>query len=148
MKLLRLILRRIKKSTKYQFIECDLTDSILIKNQINALPKVVIHCAGLAHQKVGAYDRKAYLKVNSELTENLATLTMKNNHLHFIFLSTISVYGEKDLIQPVPENSKYNPSSDYAFSKLDAEKRLIALYEKGLIETVFSRKTITNKSII
>ncbi|MBN1906089.1 MAG: hypothetical protein JW927_13435, partial [Deltaproteobacteria bacterium] len=46
---------------------------------------------------------------------------------------TISVYGETDLVQPVSENSTYNPSSDYAFSKLDAERRLIALYEKGLI---------------
>ena len=36
-------------------------------------------------------------------------------------------------MQPVSEDSLSNPSSDYAFSKLDAEKRLIALYEKGII---------------
>ncbi|BBO87642.1 NAD-dependent epimerase/dehydratase family protein [Desulfosarcina ovata] len=96
-------------------------------------PDIVIHCAGIAHQKVGSVDKTAYMHVNSEATKKIASLAAVNNNLHFIFLSTISVYGETDLIQPVCEDSKYNPSSDYALSKLDAEYRLIDLYEKGLI---------------
>ena len=128
------IKKDINFSGKYQFFECDLVDSSQLKNQINILPKTVIHCAGLAHQKVGTFDREDYVKVNSYATENLAQVTANcNNMLHFIFFSTISVYGETDLVQPVSENSAYNPSSDYAFSKLDAEKRLIDLYEKGVI---------------
>jgi len=45
--------------------------------------------------------------------------------VHFIFLSSISVYGEDNLKDSVSEESECNPSSDYAQSKLDAEKRLI-----------------------
>jgi nucleoside-diphosphate-sugar epimerase len=97
-------------------------------------PDVVVHCAGLAHQKVGTYDKADYIKNNSVSTENLAkNLALKNKNLHFVFLSSISVYGEKNLVQPVSEDSTFNPSSDYAFSKLDAERRLINLYEKGLL---------------
>ena len=96
-------------------------------------PDIVIHCAGIAHQKVGSVDKAVYMRVNSEATKNIATLAAVNNKLHFIFLSTISVYGETDLTQPVSEDSIYNPSSDYALSKLDAEYQLINLYKKGLI---------------
>ena len=120
-------------SGKYHFVECNLTDSTPLKNQINIFPETVIHCAGLAHQKVGTFNRNDYIKINSEATENLAKLASSNNKLHFIFFSTISVYGETDLDQPVSENAEYNPSSDYAYSKLDAERRLIKLYEGGAL---------------
>ena len=96
-------------------------------------PDSVVHCAGIAHQKLGAVDEATYMKVNSKATENLARSAAAANHdLHFIFLSSISVYGEYGLDIPVSEEHKYSPSSDYAVSKLDAEKRLIKLYEEGL----------------
>ncbi len=91
-------------------------------------PDVVIHCAGIAHQKIGAIDLATYMQVNSEATENLAKAASKSNPAgHFVFLSSVSVYGEKNLTIPVSEGSKCQPSSDYAFSKLEAEKRLKAL---------------------
>ena len=59
---------------------------------------IIIHCAGIAHQKIGSVDRKTYLKVNSEASENLAKTAARNNpQLLFVFLSTISVYGENPL---------------------------------------------------
>jgi len=33
-------------------------------------PDVVIHCAGIAHQKIGAVDSATYMRVNSKATEN------------------------------------------------------------------------------
>ena len=132
------------------------------------IPDVIIHCAGIAHQKMGSVDRETYIKVNSEATENLAEVAARNNpQLLFVFLSTISVYGEGPPISPqitqipqmgagispvssiepsdeaqvgnnngISEDADCNPSSDYAFSKLDAEKRLIALCEKGLLHNL------------
>ena len=114
-------------------------------------PDVIIHCAGIAHQKIGSVDRETYIEVNSEATENLAMAAVGTNpELLFLFLSTISVYGEdpkgisrKDAKAQrrlndngVGEDAECNPSSDYAFSKLDAEKRLIALCEKGLLHNL------------
>ena len=121
-------------SNTFKSILIDLTDSDQLKSHLNQPPKIIIHCAGIAHQKIGAVDAATYMSVNSEATENLAeTAATKNPDLHFIFLSTISVYGETDLIQPVSEDAQYKPSSDYAFSKLNAEKGLIKLYEKGVL---------------
>ena len=53
--------------------QADLTDF----NSANAIcekysPDVVIHCAGIAHQKIGAVSFDTYMRVNSEATENLA----------------------------------------------------------------------------
>ena len=42
-------------------------------------PDVVIHCAGIAHQKIGAVDSATYTRVNSEVTENLANAGAKTN---------------------------------------------------------------------
>ncbi|NQT55360.1 MAG: NAD-dependent epimerase/dehydratase family protein, partial [Desulfobacteraceae bacterium] len=56
-------------------------------------PDVVIHCAGIAHQKIGAVDSATYMRVNSAATENLAKAAAKSNPgVCFIFFSSVSVY--------------------------------------------------------
>lgn len=121
------------ENKKINWERADLTDinvvAIICKKYF---PDMVIHCAGIAHQKMGAVDAATYMRVNSEATENLARSAAGNPDLHFIFLSTTAVYGENHIVQPVPEDAVCSPSSDYAMSKLDAEKRLIRLYEEGL----------------
>jgi len=128
-------------------------------------PDVVIHCAGIAHQKIGAVDSATYMRVNSEVTENLAKAAAERNPgVCFIFLSSVSVYGEGPQItqnekdtshkgdpqitqitrikstktnnNAVDEDGECWPSSDYAISKLDAEKRLIALSDGGTIHNL------------
>jgi len=97
-------------------------------------PDAVIHCAGIAHQKFGNVDAASYMRVNSQATENLARAASSfNRDLHFIFLSSVSIYGEKQNERPIGEDEACSPSSDYAFSKLDAEKRLKRLYEEGAL---------------
>ena len=74
----------------------DLTDQDLVASLCEKhSPDVVIHCAGIAHQKIGTIDSAAYMRVNSEATENLARRASEANpDVSFIFLSSISVYGE------------------------------------------------------
>ena len=56
---------------------------------------MVIHCAGIAHQKIKAVDAVTYMRVNSEATENLAKAVAEcNPGVCFIFFSSVSVYGE------------------------------------------------------
>ena len=127
--------------------EADLTNCNLIDNICEKYtPDVVIHCAGIAHQKIGAVDAATYMRVNSEATENLAKAASKNNPgVCFIFLSSVSVYGEDPPIMQrkqvitnntVDEDVDCHPSSDYACSKLDAEKCLIALADDGRIRNL------------
>jgi len=117
----------------------DLTDL----NSLTAMckqysPELIIHCAGIAHQKIGAVDFATYKRINSEATENLAKAAAKiNPGVVFIFLSSVSVYGEGNLSIPVSEESECHPSSDYAASKRDAERRLIELSDKGIIHNLF-----------
>lgn len=100
-------------------------------------PDVVIHCSGIAHQKIGAADSATYMRVNSEATQNLAKVAATGNpDVCFVFLSSVSVYGEENFNGPVSENSQYSPSSDYAVSKLDAEMRLIALSDEKIIHNL------------
>ena len=100
-------------------------------------PDVVIHCAGLAHQKIGNTDFCTYMRVNSEATENLAKEASKSkSDVCFIFLSSVSVYGEENLHTPVSEDDICKPSGDYAESKLDAERRLLTLYDRGIIHNL------------
>jgi nucleoside-diphosphate-sugar epimerase len=97
-------------------------------------PDVIIHCAGLAHQKAGTVNPEDYIRINSRAAEGLARLVAENNpEAWFIFLSSISVYGEDTLNIPVTEDSPCYPSSDYAVSKYDAEKRLLELCRKNLL---------------
>ena len=132
--------------------QADLTDL----NSVAAIcrkhsPDVVIHCAGIAHQKIGGVDSATYMQVNSEATENLAKVAAKSNpDVGFIFLSSVSVYGESPQTasrkgakalkgknnKGVDEGGECWPSSDYAVSKLDAERRLRALYGEGKLHNL------------
>ena len=130
----------------------DLTDSDSVAAICEKyFPDVVIHCAGIAHQKIGTVDSATYMRVNSEATENIAKAAAKSNpDVRFIFLSSVSVYGEglqmtsrkgakaqkrKDN-NGIGEDGECRPSSDYAVSKLDAERRLIALSDKGTLNSL------------
>lgn len=97
-------------------------------------PDVVVHCAGIAHQKIGSVDSASYMRVNSEATETLARAASRiNPGVRFIFFSSVSVYGEDNLSVPVSEQEPCHPSSDYAASKWDAEQKLVDLVDKGVL---------------
>lgn len=123
-------------SKKNIHVKGDITDHCFLEKVCDKYrPDFVIHCAGIAHQKTGSIELGEYLRVNSYASEALAKASAAANpETVFIFLSSISVYGEKNLICPVRENSRCKPSSDYACSKLDAEKRLARLFNKGCLK--------------
>lgn len=116
----------------------DLADGDFISGVIeHYLPDVIIHCAGIAHQKAGSVDLDTYMRINSVATEHLAKVAARvNPSVRFIFLSSVSVYGEDYTDRPITENSHCNPSSDYACSKLDAERRLASLHDSGVLHNL------------
>jgi nucleoside-diphosphate-sugar epimerase len=93
------------------------------------------------------------MRVNSEATENIAKAAAKSNSdVRFVFLSSVSVYGEGPQMisrkgakaqkrknssnEGISEGGECRPSSDYAVSKLDAERRLIDLFNEGIINNL------------
>ncbi len=84
---------------------------------------VVVHLAALVHQMKGAPEEE-YFKVNTEKTIILAKRAKECGAKHFIFMSTVKVYGEKTASKPFNEDSPCYPEDAYGQSKLLAEKKL------------------------
>lgn len=86
----------------------------------------VLHLAALVHQMNGA-PREKYFEVNTELTRKIAEVAKKNNVKHFVFYSTVAVYGTHGSLNEkliLTKESKVNPKTPYAQSKWKAEKIL------------------------
>lgn len=83
----------------------------------------IIHLAALVHQMKGAPEAE-YFRINTEKTILLAKKAKESGVKHFIFMSTIKVYGEKTLDKPFNENSLCHPEDAYGESKLTAEMLL------------------------
>ena len=67
-------------------------------------------------------------QVNHWGTANLVSAVEDSDVKHFIYLSSISVFGNND--QQVDENTLVNPDSSYGISKYQAEKHVQRLVNK------------------
>ena len=96
---------------------------------------IVLHLAGKAHQ-MQYVDNQLYFDINFKLTKELA-ITAKNSGVsHFIFVSTIKVYGEHDE-GPYSEVSATIPGQDpYGLSKLQAENFLKSIEDEKFIVSI------------
>ncbi len=104
-----------------------ITDCVSVRNGI---PKcienydVVIHTAGLVHKSEKKYSYQDYYDINTNLTINIAKKAKQSGVKHFIFISTMAVYGlegslDKDVV--ITEKTVPNPTTKYGKSKLAAE---------------------------
>jgi nucleoside-diphosphate-sugar epimerase len=90
----------------------------------------IIHLAGLAHQ-MQKTNAKRYFDANYELTKELALAAKLAGVPHFVFISTIKVYGETSK-STLDEQSFCNPINDpYGQSKLEAEKFLQSIEDEN-----------------
>lgn len=112
---------------KYNIIPMDLLKVKPEEIDFNGVDAVV-HLAALVHQMQGA-PREKYFEVNTELTKRVAEEAKKQGVKHFVFYSTVKVYGyDGDLYNHnmiLNEESECNPINDpYGESKWEAEKIL------------------------
>ena len=84
----------------------------------------ILHCAALVHRK-SQMDPNEYHRVNVQYPVALAQKAKGNGVKHFIFLSTVAVYGGDQTC--LNEETGCFPVSLYAKSKYEAEKQLEAL---------------------
>lgn len=98
----------------------------------------ILHLAALVHQMNGAPKEK-YFEVNTELTKRLANKAKEVGVGHFVFYSTVAVYGthgsiDKEIV--LTSNSPTKPKDAYGKSKLQAEDILRDLEDKDFIVSV------------
>ena len=86
---------------------------------------VVVHLSDLVHQMDGA-DKKEYERVNVTQTLDLARKSKESGVKHFVFMSTVKVYGEETNVA-YSETTECKPEDEYAKSKLKAERELLKL---------------------
>ncbi len=103
----------------------------------------VVHCVAAVHKKEKAH-KDLYKKINTILAVDTAKKAKCAGVKHFIFLSSMSVYGDK--ISKISKDTKPNPVSLYGKSKLDAEKKIFNLADENFIVTVLRPPMVYGKN--
>jgi UDP-glucose 4-epimerase len=116
----------------------DIKTFSFLKDDINTLDcsdvDMVFHLSALVHQMGGA-SVEEYEKVNVTQTLKLAKLAKKEGVKHFVFMSTVKVYGEEsDAVYD--ENFTCKPEDEYGKSKLKAELELQKLEDESFIVSI------------
>ena len=103
--------------------ECDLTDV-----------DTIIHCAALVHQS-SQRTSKEYTDINCDYPVSLAKKAVREGVQHFIFLSTVSVFGSE--VTSIDSETIASPDTLYGQSKFSAERQLLELSaEEGIVMTI------------
>jgi len=95
---------------------------------------VIIHLSALVHQMGGASADK-YEKINVTQTLDLAKKAKENGVKHFVFMSSVKVYGEESNA-PYSEDALCYPKDEYGKSKLKAENELKKLESDDFIVSI------------
>lgn len=105
---------------------------------------VVVHLAGLAHQRQDARDDEDYFSINRDGTLRLAAAAHAAGVKRFIFMSSAKVFGEGgDTIYC--ESSQPAPQDAYAKSKWQAEQLLVERFAQKM-ELVILRPPLVYSS--
>jgi nucleoside-diphosphate-sugar epimerase len=80
---------------------------------------------------MGGATKEEYEKINVRQTIDLAKKAKSSGVNHFIFMSTVKVYGE-ETNNKYTENSVCKAEDEYGKSKLKAEQELLGLSDEGL----------------
>lgn len=105
---------------------------------------VVVHLAGIVHMKKDKIERRVYYEINRDLTIDLANKCSNENVRHFIFLSTMSVYGIENGV--IDENTIPKPNTDYGLSKLEAEDAIKKLENKNFTVSIIRPPMVYGKN--
>jgi nucleoside-diphosphate-sugar epimerase len=113
-------------------IKYDIKTFSFRKDNINTLDcsdvDVVFHLSALVHQMGGA-SKEEYEKVNVIQTLELAKKAKESGVSHFVFMSTVKVYGE-ETDSVYTESTSCHPEDEYGKSKLKAERELQKLEDE------------------
>ncbi|MDD5383124.1 MAG: SDR family oxidoreductase, partial [Candidatus Margulisbacteria bacterium] len=103
--------------------------------------KAVIHLGSLSNDPTAEFDPKANHAINCEGTLRVAEACKRKKVSRMTFASSAAVYGfHVDSI--ADENFPTKPQSEYAQSKLDAEKGLLSLAGADFCPVVFRQATV------
>ena len=108
---------------QFKFYESDICDMKQISKPFCDHRDIgfIMHFAALKSVSESEKNFELYWKNNVEGTNNILQSMKVANIKNIIFSSSASIYGEQEK-QPINENLKPNPISNYALTKLESEK--------------------------
>jgi len=128
----------------------DIRTFSFLKDDINTLDcntiDIVFHLSALVHQMGGA-SCEEYERVNVIQTLELAKKAKESGVKHFVFMSTVKVYGEESNSK-YTENTICNPEDEYGKSKLKGEQELLGLSDEGLGDSDGFKVSIVRTPIV
>ena len=107
-------------SDEYSVDTVDMIDGSWRKKDFSGYD-VVFHVAGIAHIKETKDNAELYYKVNRDMVIETAKKAKTEGVKHFVFLSSMSVYGMETGV--ITKDTEPNPNTNYGKSKLMAEKK-------------------------
>jgi nucleoside-diphosphate-sugar epimerase len=113
-----------KEPDKYHVDTIDMIDGSWREKDFSGYD-VVFHVAGIAHVKETSGNRSLFYLVNRDLPIEVAQKAKNAGVSHFIFLSSMSVYGMDTGI--ISKTTVPIPKTNYGKSKLEAEDGIRAL---------------------
>lgn len=98
----------------------------------------ILHLAAIVHSS--NVKKRDYYRINSDLTFEIAKKAKESGVRHFIFFSTLSVYGLEE--GNIDRYTKTNPINDYGKSKLDAENRILSIQNEDSFKIAIVRSPL------
>jgi UDP-glucose 4-epimerase len=134
---------QIRSSNFFKFNLChkEKIDSFFKKNSID----IVFHLAGHSNLRLSNKQKKKFYLNNYIATKNIVNASIKYNVKKFIFSSTASVYGNRNIT--FTENSACRPISIYGKSKLNAENYIKKKSKKNFSCIIFRFFNVAGASI-
>ena len=112
---------------KYQVDTVDMIDGTWREKDFSEYDSIY-HVAGIAHQKETEENAHLYYKVNRDLAVETAQKAKNDGVKHFVFLSTMAVYGLEE--GAINLDTSPAPKSHYGKAKYEAEHKLNQLVDE------------------
>jgi len=109
------------QSSEVTVNKISLRDKNVVQLDLNKYD-TILHVAGIAHTSTDENMRRLYYDINTNLTYELAKRAKENGVKHFVFLSSIIVYGSNHT--SINANTIETPDDFYGDSKLQAENKI------------------------
>jgi UDP-glucose 4-epimerase len=136
----------IKNSPEYFIKEVDLIEQNISTIDFSGYTSV-LHLAAIVHQMKSAPEEE-YFKINCDLAFDVAIHAKEQGVKHFIFMSTVKVFGEFTLLEePMNELSKCYPLDAYGKSKYKAEKLIQSLESENFKVAIIRSPLVYGSSV-
>lgn len=112
---------------KYKVDKISLRDKSWILQDFS-IYDVILNVAGIAHIKETKENEQLYYQVNRDLAYEVTKKAKRDGVGHFIFLSSMSVYGIETGV--IDKKTPPSPNSNYGKSKLQAEQLIKSLEDE------------------